>query len=72
MTGFSGDSLVKNLPANTGDMGSIPGPGRSHVPHSNYTHASQLLALCSRTQEPQLLKPVRPRAQALQQEKPVQ
>ena len=30
--GFPGDSVVKNLPANagaTGDMGSIPGSGRS-------------------------------------------
>ena len=27
--GFSGGSVVKNLPANAGDMGSIPGSGRS-------------------------------------------
>ena len=27
--GFPGDSLVKNLPANTGDMGLIPGLERS-------------------------------------------
>ena len=26
---FSGDSVRKNPPANTGDMGSIPGLGRS-------------------------------------------
>jgi len=25
---------VKNLPANAGDMGSIPGSGRSHTPRS--------------------------------------
>ena len=25
----------KNLPANAGDMGSIPGPGRSHMPQNN-------------------------------------
>ena len=24
-------SVVKNLPANAGDMGSIPGPGRSNM-----------------------------------------
>ena len=24
--------VVKNLPCNAGDMGSIPGPGRSHMP----------------------------------------
>ena len=27
--GFPGDSLVKNLPANAGDVGSISGSGRS-------------------------------------------
>ena len=27
--GFPGSSLVKNSPANAGDMGSIPGSGRS-------------------------------------------
>ena len=27
--GFPGDSVVKNLPANAGDVGSIPGLGRS-------------------------------------------
>ena len=29
MLGFPGDSVVKNPPANAGDMGSIPGLGRS-------------------------------------------
>ena len=33
--GFPGGSVVKNPPANAGDMGSIPDPGRSHVPWSN-------------------------------------
>ena len=32
---FPDGSVVKNLPANAGDMGSIPGPGRSHMPRSN-------------------------------------
>jgi len=27
--GFPGGSVVKNLPPNAGDVGSIPGPGRS-------------------------------------------
>ena len=27
--GFPGGSVVKSLPANAGDQGSIPGPGRS-------------------------------------------
>ena len=28
--GFPGDAVVKNLPANAGDAGSISGSGRSH------------------------------------------
>ena len=28
-------TVVKNPPANAGDMGSIPGPGRSHMLRSN-------------------------------------
>ena len=34
--GFPGGSVVKNLPANTGDMGSIPGWGRSPGKGSGY------------------------------------
>ena len=33
--GFPGGSVVKNPPANAGDMDSIPGPGIFHVPRSN-------------------------------------
>ena len=33
--GFPGGAVVENPPANAGDMGSIPGPGRSHMPRSN-------------------------------------
>ena len=33
--GFPGGAVVKNPPANAGDGGSIPGPGRSHMPRSN-------------------------------------
>ena len=29
---FPGGPVVKNLPANSEDMGSIPGLGRSHIP----------------------------------------
>ena len=32
---FPGGPVVKNPPASTGDTGSIPGLGRSHVPQSN-------------------------------------
>ena len=33
--GFPGGAVVKNLPANAGDMGSSPGLGRSYMPQSN-------------------------------------
>ena len=29
---FPGGPVVKNPPASAGDMSSIPGPGRSHMP----------------------------------------
>ena len=32
---FPGASVVKNLPANAGDIGSSPGPGRSHMAQSS-------------------------------------
>ena len=32
---FLGGAVVGNPPANAGDVGSIPGPGRSHMPQSN-------------------------------------
>ena len=32
---FPGGAVVENLPANAGDTGSSPGPGRSHMPWSN-------------------------------------
>ena len=76
---FPGGAVVKNLPANAGDMGSSPGPGM--IPHARekQTRASQLLSLCSRAREPQILSPCAattaartPRTHALQQEKPPQ
>ena len=33
--GFPGGVVVKNPPANAGDTGLSPGPGRSHMPRSN-------------------------------------
>ena len=33
--GFPGGAVVKNPPANAGDTGSSPGPGRSYTPWSN-------------------------------------
>ena len=35
MEGFPGGTVDKNLPANAGDTGSSPGPGRSHMLRSN-------------------------------------
>ena len=43
-----GGLVVKNLPANAGDMDSIPGLGRPHVPQGN--------SLCTTTTE--ALEPV--------------
>ena len=33
--GFPGGAVVKNLPANAGDVGSSPGLGRYHMSRSN-------------------------------------
>ena len=35
LSDFPGGAVVKDLPANAGDTGSIPGPGRSHMPQTN-------------------------------------
>ena len=43
---FPGGLMVKNLPVNAGDTGSIPGPGRPHRLWANRT--LQLLSLGSR------------------------
>ena len=65
--GFPGGSVVKNLPAKARDTGSIPGPGRSHIPRSNWGHVPQLLSMSSKVQEVQLLSPstASPEARAL-------
>ena len=54
---FKCGPVVKNSPANTGDTGLIPGPGR-------FPHAIELLSLCATTTEAQVS-----RAHAPQQEK---
>ena len=56
--GFPGGSVVKNPPANAGDMDLIPGLGRSHMPRSIQAHAPQLLSPNSRAQELQQEKPL--------------
>ena len=50
--------MVKNLPANAGDMGSIPGPRGSPMPRSNNASV------------PELPKSMRPRARAPQPQRP--
>ena len=79
MEDFPGGTVVKNPPANAGDTGSIPGPGRSHMQRSNWARAPQILSPRYRAREPQPLSPRAtttearaPRAHALQQEKPLQ
>ena len=49
--GFPGDAVIKNPPAHAGDMGSIPGPGRSPGV-GNATHSSILAWKLSWTEEP--------------------
>ena len=61
LLGFPGGAVVENLPANAGDMGSSPGPGRSHMPRSNWACAPQLLSLrvwslCSATREATIVR----------------
>ena len=49
--------MVKSPPTNVGDTGSIPDPGRSHMPWRNKACGPQLLSLCSGAWAPQPLKP---------------
>ena len=55
---FPSGAVVKNPPANAGDTGSRPGPGRSHMPRSDYVPEPQLLSLRSRAHAPQQEKPL--------------
>ena len=55
--GFLGGSVLKRLPVHAGDMGSVPDLGRSHMLWGNEACVPQLLSLCSRASELQLLKP---------------
>ena len=49
--GFPGGPVVRNPPANGGDTGLIPGPGRSHVLWSSQARVTQLLSLHAETTE---------------------
>lgn len=44
---FSHGPRLKNPPASAGDKGSIPVPGRCHVPWSILAREPQVLSLCS-------------------------
>ena len=46
--GFPDGSVVKSLPANAGDRGSIPDPGRSHMLGGNQAHMPLLQPVHSR------------------------
>ena len=48
--------MVNNLPAKEGDMGSIPGLRRFHMPRRNKARVPQLLSPHSRAHKLQLLK----------------
>ena len=41
--GFPGGAVVKNPPANAGDTGSSPGPGRSHIKKKKKRKKKQVL-----------------------------
>ena len=61
--GFPGDTVDRNPPANAGDTGLIPGPGRflvlAHMPRATKARVLPLpKPVHSRVQEPQLLSPV--------------
>ena len=63
LMGFPGGAVVKNPPANAGDTGSSPGPGRSHMPRSNKACKPQLL-------KPTRLEPVLHNKRSHRNEKP--
>ena len=69
---FPGGTVDKNPPTNAGDVSSIPGPWRFHMPQSSYACAPQLLSLRSETWELQQRKPMCPRAHGQQHTKPSQ
>ena len=48
-SGFAGGAVVESPPADTGDMGSCPGLGRSHVPRSGWAREPWPLSLCVRS-----------------------
>ena len=54
--GFPGGAVVESPPADAGDVGSCPGPGRSHMPQSGWVREPwprglRVRSLCSATGE---------------------
>ena len=49
--GFSGGSVVKNPADNAGDMGLMPGLGRSYILQSSEAYVPRLLSACAITVE---------------------
>ena len=60
MWDFPGGPVIGSPPANSGDMGLIPGLGGFHLPQDSRAYVPQLLSPCSRAQETQLLMPTSP------------
>ena len=54
-----GGPVVKNPPADAGDVGSSPGSGRFHTPRSSEARATQLLSLGSRARSQHAEQPTR-------------
>ena len=67
---FPGGTVLKNPPANAGDMGSIPGLRRSHMPQSNLACVPQLLSLRATTTEAHVLRAVLCNKRSHRNEKP--
>ena len=64
--GFPGGSVVKNPPADAGDAGSVPDPGRARAPWSNSRPEAVIQGPRATSPEP-----ARPGARAAAQEKPL-
>ena len=67
---FPGGAVLESLPATAGDTGSSPGPGRSHVPWSNYARVPRLLSLHTTTTEVADLDPMLRNKRSHRNEKP--
>ena len=68
---FPGDSVVKNPPANAGDMGLTPGLGNLKCRGATKPVIHHYWPCALEPRSCQLLKPASPRGHATQQEKPL-